>query len=294
MEPTVTGCTARRAALPWGSSRPHVLADLMGQAGDRAVASLAEFVVVNGFSAVLAPAHFLAESSGEKFDFGRLTRKRKEKQGFTPQARVYIPGLGVLLPRDQATRFFDSRSHIASYACRNTTCCRRGARDMLSNPRRHFVLTRTEEVRSIYRVPAPQRPEEYLNSILRPATDRLGIDEEVSEAMSTALTARLDAVQKRAGITAREVAQLLNTTPETVSRWRAGKTQPQPDRRDVLLRLEWLVTELSDLYSPDEAKLWLFSPHRLLAGDRPADRIQQGKIEDVLTIIDQLKSGAYA
>lgn len=111
--------------------------------------------------------------------------------------------------------------------------------------------------------------------------------------MSGALATRLDKVQQHAGITSREIAQLLNTTPETISRWRAGKTQPQPDRRDYLLRLEWLVSELADLYSPEEACLWLFSPHKLLGGDRPADRIQQARIEDVLTIIDQLKSGAY-
>lgn len=111
--------------------------------------------------------------------------------------------------------------------------------------------------------------------------------------MAGALATRLDKVQQKGGITAREVAQLLNTTPETVSRWRAGRTQPQPDRRDYLLRLEWLISELGDLYSPDEARLWLFSPHKLLGGDRPADRIQQGKIEDVLTVIAQLKDGAY-
>lgn len=111
--------------------------------------------------------------------------------------------------------------------------------------------------------------------------------------MAGALAARLDKVQQKGGITAREVAQLLNTTPETVSRWRAGRTQPQPDRRDHLLRLEWLMSELGDLYSPEEACLWLFSPHKLLGGDRPADRIQQGKIEDVLTVIDQLKDGAF-
>lgn len=111
--------------------------------------------------------------------------------------------------------------------------------------------------------------------------------------MASAVATRLDTVQRKGGITAREVAQLLNTTPETVSRWRAGKTQPQPERRDYLLRLEWLISELSDLYSPDEARLWLFSPHKLLDAQRPADRIQQGKIEDVLTVIAQLKDGAY-
>ena len=111
--------------------------------------------------------------------------------------------------------------------------------------------------------------------------------------MAGALATRLDKVQQEGGITAREVAQLLNTTPETVSRWRTGRTQPQPDRRDYLLRLEWLISELGDLYSPEEARLWLFSPHKLLGGDRPADRIQQGRIEDVLTVIAQLKDGAY-
>src|SRR5437016_1350017 len=111
--------------------------------------------------------------------------------------------------------------------------------------------------------------------------------------MAGAIATRLDKVQQNAGITAREIAQLLNTSPETISRWRAGKTQPQPDRRDYLVRLEWLIGELAELYSPEEASLWLFSPHKLLAGERPADRIQQGRIEDVLTVIAQLKDGAH-
>jgi transcriptional regulator with XRE-family HTH domain len=108
-----------------------------------------------------------------------------------------------------------------------------------------------------------------------------------------ALANRLDNVQQNGGINAREIAQLLDTTPETVSRWRSGKTQPQRDRRDYLLRLEWLIGELAELYSPEEARLWLFSPHKQLNGDRPADRIHHGKIEDVLTVIAQLKDGAH-
>jgi transcriptional regulator with XRE-family HTH domain len=111
--------------------------------------------------------------------------------------------------------------------------------------------------------------------------------------MTTAIAARLDEIQKRAAVTSREVAQLLNISPETVSRWRTGKTEPQPERRDYLLKLEWLVSELSELYSPDEARLWLFSPHKLLKGDRPIDRIQKGAMEDVLTVISQIKDGAF-
>lgn len=111
--------------------------------------------------------------------------------------------------------------------------------------------------------------------------------------MTVAIATRLEQIEKVAGVSAREVAQLLNTTPETVSRWRTGRTEPQPDRRDNLLRLEWLVTELAELYPPEEAKLWLFSHHKRLDGQRPADLIMQGRTEEVLRIIAQLKDGAY-
>lgn len=112
--------------------------------------------------------------------------------------------------------------------------------------------------------------------------------------MSGAIAGRLNDIQAYGGVTAREVAQLLNTTPETVSRWRTGRTEPQPDRRDNLLRLDWLVKELAELYpQADEAHLWLFSPHKRLGGRRPADLIRQGRTEEVLQIIAQLKDGAY-
>jgi transcriptional regulator with XRE-family HTH domain len=111
--------------------------------------------------------------------------------------------------------------------------------------------------------------------------------------MAGALALRLDQIQRSAKVSAREVAELLNTTPETVSRWRSGRTEPQPDRRDSLLRLEWLVKELAELYPPDEAHLWLYSAHKRLAGRRPADFIQEGKTEEVLRIIAQLKDGAF-
>ena len=111
--------------------------------------------------------------------------------------------------------------------------------------------------------------------------------------MSGAIVRRLDDIKKHAGINSREVAQLLDTTPETVSRWTTGKAQPQPERLNRLLILEWLIGELSDFYHPEEARLWLFAPHKLLNGESPANKIKIGLTNDVLTIIDQLKTGAY-
>ncbi len=111
--------------------------------------------------------------------------------------------------------------------------------------------------------------------------------------MPSAVARRLQSIRDRGGINYREIAQLLDTTQKTVSHWNTGKADPRPDRLERLLTLEFVVSELSEFYHPDDARLWLFSPHRLLNGERPADRIQQGKLQDVLALINQFRDGAY-
>jgi len=111
--------------------------------------------------------------------------------------------------------------------------------------------------------------------------------------MGTAVAKRIEIIKERGGIKAREVAQLLDTTPETVSRWQTGKVEPQQGRLERLLTLEWLLDELAEFFPPEEARLWLFAPHKLLGGETPATKIQQGKMSDVMTIIHQLRDGAY-
>jgi Protein of unknown function (DUF2384) len=111
--------------------------------------------------------------------------------------------------------------------------------------------------------------------------------------IKNAIAKRIDEIKRKGGIKGRDIAQLLDTTPETVSRWSVGAVEPQRGSLQALLALEWLVDNLEDLYAPDEARLWLFAPHRLLGGKSPAERIQAGKLEDVLAVIDQLRDGAY-
>lgn len=111
--------------------------------------------------------------------------------------------------------------------------------------------------------------------------------------MASALAERLENIKELGGITGRDVAQLMDTTPETVSRWSTGKIDPQRERLQRLLELEFFLTELAEFYSPEEAKLWLFSPNKLLGGETAAARIQAGKTQDVFALLDQLRSGAY-
>ena len=109
----------------------------------------------------------------------------------------------------------------------------------------------------------------------------------------SAIANRLDRIQEHGGLSGREVALLLRTTPQTVSRWRQGRVSPQPQALERLLMLDWLADQLAEVYSSDEARLWLFSPNEELEGARPADLIADERIEVVLAIIDRLQSAAY-
>jgi transcriptional regulator with XRE-family HTH domain len=111
--------------------------------------------------------------------------------------------------------------------------------------------------------------------------------------MAAALVKKLDNIKNLGGINSRDVAELLDTTPETVSRWINGRVDPQRERLQRLLQLEFFLTELAEFYKPEEARLWLLSPNRLLDGATPADRIKEGRTEDVFALLEQLRSGAY-
>jgi transcriptional regulator with XRE-family HTH domain len=111
--------------------------------------------------------------------------------------------------------------------------------------------------------------------------------------LAGAVATRLDSINAKAGIRNREVAEMVGATPQTISRWRQGHVEPHPTHLKRLLTLEWLTSELAEFYDRDEARLWIFTPHRLLRGETPARRIQDGRIDDVLELIEQLKTGAY-
>jgi transcriptional regulator with XRE-family HTH domain len=113
--------------------------------------------------------------------------------------------------------------------------------------------------------------------------------------MSTnAIARKLEEIQKKSAMRAIDVANLLGTRPETVSRWNQGKAFPRPETQQLLLELEYIVDQLSDFYEPQEARLWLFSRQKLLDGEKPAELIQKGDFASVIALLDQLRDGVYA
>lgn len=111
--------------------------------------------------------------------------------------------------------------------------------------------------------------------------------------MSNAIARKLDSIQKKSAMRSVDVANLLGTRPETVSRWNQGKAFPRPDAQKNLLSLEYIVDQLSDFYEPNEARLWLFSRQKLLGGSTPATLIQEGKIDEVIAAIERIREGIF-
>jgi transcriptional regulator with XRE-family HTH domain len=111
--------------------------------------------------------------------------------------------------------------------------------------------------------------------------------------MANYIAQKIDSIKSVADMKSRDLAILLDTSPQTISRWTHGQVEPQPTHLKRLLELEWLMIQISDLYAPQQARLWLFTRHKLLNGETPAERVSQGKIDEVIALISQLKDSAF-
>lgn len=111
--------------------------------------------------------------------------------------------------------------------------------------------------------------------------------------MSNVIARKLETLRTRGGMKSVDIANLLGTTPETVSRWNKGKASPHSSTQKMLLELDYIVELLAEFYEPDEARIWLYSRHKLLEGQRPADLVQQGRTQEVIDILDQLRDSVY-
>lgn len=111
--------------------------------------------------------------------------------------------------------------------------------------------------------------------------------------MTSAVARKLESIRQKGAMRHIEVANLLGTRPETVSRWNQGRAYPQPSTEKTLLELEYVVDELSDFYEPNEARQWIFAPQKLLNGASPAELIRNGRIDEVMRLVSQLRDAVY-
>ena len=111
--------------------------------------------------------------------------------------------------------------------------------------------------------------------------------------MTTTVARIIEELRSRGGLKATDVANIASVSPATVSRWIAGKALPDPQTQLVISDLRYIVDRLSEFYTPDETRLWLYSKHRLLNGERAIDLINQGDADKILAVIESLDEGSF-
>ncbi len=101
-------------------------------------------------------------------------------------------------------------------------------------------------------------------------------------------------LKKYGGLNGRDIANIVDVSPTTVSRWSTGTATPSIPKQVVITELRWVAERLSDVYTPEETRVWLHTAHPLLSGgERAIDLINEGRTPEVLEAIEQLDSGAY-
>ncbi len=111
--------------------------------------------------------------------------------------------------------------------------------------------------------------------------------------MSSAVARILGDLKDRGGLRGADIANIVNVSPPTVSRWSNGTGSPSLHTQTVIADLRYVVDRLSDYYTPDETRLWLHASHPLLEQEKAIDLITASRTEEVLAVIERLDSGAY-
>ena len=108
-----------------------------------------------------------------------------------------------------------------------------------------------------------------------------------------AITKTIDDLKDRGNLSGIDVANIMEVSKATVSRWTTGKSTPHPKSQLVLSDLRYVVDRLAEFYNPDETRTWLYARNDLLDGDRAIALIQDDRTDEVLAVIERLGSLTY-
>ncbi len=110
---------------------------------------------------------------------------------------------------------------------------------------------------------------------------------------TTAVANLLQDLRQRGGLKESDVANIVDVSLATVSRWSSGAAMPPPQTQLLLSHLHYVVDRLADFYTPEEARVWLYAPHPMLSDERAIDLLQGRAADQVLAVIDRLDAGIY-
>jgi uncharacterized protein (DUF2384 family) len=103
----------------------------------------------------------------------------------------------------------------------------------------------------------------------------------------------IDELNDKGGLNGTDIANIADVSKATVSRWKSGSVKPQPNTQLVLSDLHYIVGRLSEYYTAQEIRVWLFALHPQLDNERAIDLINANRSVEVLRILDRLDADAF-
>jgi uncharacterized protein (DUF2384 family) len=106
----------------------------------------------------------------------------------------------------------------------------------------------------------------------------------------------LDVEQLRAwlGLTQSEIGAIVGRDRRSVARWAEDantRTSARGDAARALRRLARVQFLLGDLTDAQESRRWLRAPSAALRGEAPIDLLENGRIDEVIAVLETLADG---
>ena len=114
----------------------------------------------------------------------------------------------------------------------------------------------------------------------------------MTEAAAKPVVQFIARLQEDGGLKGTDIANFTGVSKATVSRWSSGRKSPHPKTQLIMSDLSYVVMRLSEYYSQEEVRAWLYSRHPQLEGRRAIDLIHDERTEDVIAILDRLDADA--
>ena len=115
----------------------------------------------------------------------------------------------------------------------------------------------------------------------------------MTEAAAKPVVQFIARLQKDGGLKGTDIANFTGVSKATVSRWGSGQKSPHPKTQLIMSDLSYVVMRLSEYYSHEEVRAWLYARHPQLEGQRAIDLIHDERTEEVIAVLDRLDADAY-
>jgi putative toxin-antitoxin system antitoxin component (TIGR02293 family) len=97
------------------------------------------------------------------------------------------------------------------------------------------------------------------------------------------------------GLSDAEIGLVVGANRRTVQRWWKQHTAPAPEHQRQMERIREIVYLLRLLFrTPEAAQRWFHSPVPMLRDRTPVSLVQEGRGDEVISVLAGLASGAHA